>query len=398
MHASLTVVTHPARRAITALLAARRCAHLVLRPVAVHGRWAGFAPAPADGEPAPRGDEPSATLIHGLVKPHRLLRFVRVNARAGAQLAAALVALLAAAPLGAQAARPASPTRTIALTFDDLPVVSLARDSATHTVTTERLVGALRAGGVPAIGFVNDDQLRDASGAVVPWRRRLLERWLDAGLELGNHTAAHPDLHRTPLAEYQQDVLRGERTLRPLLAARGAAPRWFRHPFLRTGRSVEERRSLDRFLAAHGYRVAPVTVDDYDYVFARAYDRALGAGDDGHARRVADAYLAYMDTVVGYWEAQTQALLGRPIPHVLLLHANRLNADALPRLLAMLRGRGYAFVPIERAVSDPAYASVDAYVGPAGMSWVHRWAITAGRRGAAFAGEPEVPAWIAREP
>jgi hypothetical protein len=40
------------------------------------------------------------------------------------------------------------------------------------------------------------------------------------------------------------------------------------------------------------------------------------------------------------------------------------------------------------------YRSPDEYVGPAGITWLHRWALTAGRRGAVFAGEPEVPAWI----
>ena len=29
------------------------------------------------------------------------------------------------------------------------------------------------------------------------------------------------------------------------------------------------------------------------------------------------------------------------------------------------------------------------------MSWVHRWALTAGQRGRVFAGEPEVPDWVA---
>jgi len=30
----------------------------------------------------------------------------------------------------------------------------------------------------------------------------------------------------------------------------------------------------------------------------------------------------------------------------------------------------------------------DTYVGPAGITWLHRWALTAGKRGAFFAGEP----------
>lgn len=60
----------------------------------------------------------------------------------------------------------------------------------------------------------------------------------------------------------------------------------------------------------------------------------------------------------------------------------------------MYRRRGYAFVPLEQALRDPAYASEDTYTGPAGITWLHRWALTQGRRGAIFAGEPTVPEWV----
>ena len=102
----------------------------------------------------------------------------------------------------------------------------------------------------------------------------------------------------------------------------------------------------------------------------------------------------YMQRVAAYYEQQSRALMGREIPQVLLLHANALNAATLDRLLAMLAGRGYAFIPLDEVARDPAYRSADEYVGPAGITWLHRWALTAGRRGADFAGEPEVPAWI----
>jgi hypothetical protein len=80
---------------------------------------------------------------------------------------------------------------------------------------------------------------------------------------------------------------------------------------------------------------------------------------------------------------------------VLLLHASRLNADAFDGLAGMLERRGYRFVPIEEALSDPAYDSRDTYAGPAGITWLHRWAITAGVSPKVFSGEPEVPGWVA---
>lgn len=292
---------------------------------------------------------------------------------------------------------PARASREVTITFDDLPAAGPgARALAAQERLTDRLVASLRRHRVPAIGFVNEGKLRDEAGAVDARRVALLGRWLDAGLELGNHTYSHLDLHTTALAEYERDVVRGDETIRRLLAARGREPRFFRHPFLHTGRTPEIRAAFETFLAGHGYRVAPVTFDNYDYLFASAYDRSLSAGDTATAKRVLAAYPDYLEQVVAYYEQQSRALLGREIPQILLLHANRLNAERFDAVGGMLERRGYRFVALERTLTDAAYASSDTYTGPAGITWLHRWALTAGKSGAFFAGEPVVPDWIER--
>ena len=293
-------------------------------------------------------------------------------------------------------AAPAAPERAVAVTFDDLPAVSVVRlDQTQRMKLTAGLLAAIRRHRVPAIGFVNEGKLADSAGTVDPAAVALLRSWLDAGLELGNHTWSHPDLHRVPLAEFEQDLLRGEQVTRRLLAERGSAPRFFRHPFLHTGRSIAVRDSLATFLAQHGYHVAPVTIDNSDYVFAAAYDRALVRDDPLLATRVRESYLAYMDSVAAFYERQSMAILGREIPQVLLLHASRLNADAFDGLAGIYERRGYRFIPLAEALTDPAYDSRDGYTGPAGITWLHRWAITAGVSAVVFRGEPEVPDWVA---
>ena len=247
---------------------------------------------------------------------------------------------------------------------------------------------------MPAVGFVNERKLRGSGGGVDPRRVALLERWLEAGLELGNHTYSHPDLHTTPLPEFQREVLDGERVTRRLLAARKKPLEFFRHPFLHTGRSLDIKLSLEAFLRKGGYRVAPVTVDNYDYVFAAAYDRAGARGNANEQRRITDEYIAYMDAIVRFYEDQSVKILNREIAQTLLLHANALNAATFDRLAGWLRGRGYRFITLSEALKDPAYQHRDEYVGPAGMTWLHRWALTDGMKGSTFAGEPPVPAWI----
>lgn len=286
--------------------------------------------------------------------------------------------------------------RTMAVTFDDLPVVRFADDVAAQESVTDDLIQAIVRHRIPAIGFVNERKLEGPGGGPDPRRVALLTRWLDAGLELGNHTWSHVSLHETPLAAYEAEILRGESVLRPLLAARGMTPRFFRHPYLQTGRDLATRDSVTAFLAAHDYRVAPVTVDNADYVFAATYDTLRLAGDTAAAARVRGAYLEYMQAVVIFYEAQARAIVGRDIPQILLVHASRLNADAFDALATWLARRGYTFIPLARALEDPAYTLPDRYTANGGITWLHRWAITAGMPRAVFAGEPAVPDWIQR--
>jgi hypothetical protein len=109
------------------------------------------------------------------------------------------------------------------------------------------------------------------------------------------------------------------------------------------------------------------------------------------ARKTASAYLEYMARVFDFNESLSQALFARPIRLVLLLHANELNADHVGEVFEHLRARGYEFVRLSAALEDPAYASEDRYVGRWGLSWMHHWEQTMGRR---RTGSPDPPAWV----
>lgn len=281
--------------------------------------------------------------------------------------------------------------REVAVTFDDLPMSGTAVPLVRMQAMTARLTAAIAAHGLPVVGFVNESKLRVEGES--QQRAALLEQWLDAGAELGNHTDSHPSLHTTPLEEYQRDVIRGETVTRGLLEARGGKLRWFRHPFLRTGPTRAVRDEFERFLAGRGYRVAPVTLDNSDWIFAAVYADAKGRDDRETMQRVARDYAPYMGAMLDYYENLAQRLLGRPIRHVLLLHANELNADHLEALVAMFRRRGYRFVTLEAALEDSAYRLPDDYAGPAGVSWLHRWAFTRGL-GQTWREEPEPPAGV----
>jgi len=243
------------------------------------------------------------------------------------------------------------------------------------------------------IGFVNEGKLtvrgEDLQGQRV--RIDLLEAWVRAGFELGNHTYSHRSLNQVPIEEFEADVVRGEPATAALLATRGLKLRYFRHPFLQVGLDFEKRAAFEAWLAKRGYRVAPVTIDNDDYIFAAVYAAALRAEDPALAERTASAYVSYMKEVFDFNESLSETLFGRPIRPILLLHANELNADHVDEIFGLLRERGYAFVSLDRALEDPAYLSKDTYAGRWGISWMHHWELSMGRK---RTGSPDPPSWV----
>ncbi|MDI1242504.1 MAG: polysaccharide deacetylase, partial [bacterium] len=154
--------------------------------------------------------------------------------------------------------------------------------------------------------------------------------------------------------------------------------RYFRHPFLQTGSDMAVKTAIYKFLADHGYTVAPITFDNADYIFARAYDNARDKEDADLMKRVGAAYVPYMEAKLDYWERQSMKTLGRPMSHTLLIHANSINAEFFGDLAEMVKKRGYRFVTLEESLKDEAYRLPDNFTRRAGISWLHRWTLDKG--------------------
>ena len=308
--------------------------------------------------------------------------------RSGHARPLALALLLAAGLMGRAQAEP------LAITIDDLPVADAGTSTPEARATTDRLLAGLRREHIRATGFVNEGKLAgvDRAAGVA-----LLTAWLDAGMDLGNHGYSHLSLNTTPLPAYIADAAAGDAVTRPLLATRGRGERWWRYPFLETGATPETKQGFETWLRAARYRIAPVTMEASDYLFAAAYDAALARGDQAGAEHVRTIYLDHSRRMVAWYREAALALLGRRPAMILLIHASRLNADTIGALAAVLRGEGLRFVSLDQAMRDPVYRLPDPYVGPNGDEWLSRWSLAL-HRALPWATLPVLPAEVAPPP
>lgn len=284
--------------------------------------------------------------------------------------------------------------KKIAITIDDLPLqnINYLDNNRSHNIM-DKLLEKIKSQNAPVVGFVNEDKLQ-VDGKNDDSKIELLKKWLDAGLDLGNHTFSHKSANSISIEEYKKDILDGERVIRNLLEEKGKKLIYFRHPYLQTGRSLEVKSEIKKFLAEHGYTVAPITFDNAEWIFAAAYRKAVDSNKTEMMKRIGSEYIGYMKRKLDYWESQSIALFGRNINHILLIHANTLNAEYYDKLCEMIDESGYKFISLDEALKDEAFKSKDTFIGAGGISWIHRWAVTQGKKKDFFGDEPESSKWI----
>lgn len=299
-----------------------------------------------------------------------------------------LLGLLLALMLGA-ANSAAAQSRAVAVTFDDLPYQASKEelcDFETMIKLTTGFMDMLEPLEAHATFFVNKGKFCERDR---PYYEEIAAGWRYAGIEVGNHTFSHPNIHRMTVEEWLADVDAGEIEVRL-----DPSTKYFRHPYLFTGETPEKKAAMAAGLAERGYTVAPVTIDNNDWMFAAVYRKAEAAGDTALMQRIGQAYVAHMAAVLDFYEPYSAELTGGREPaQILLVHANSLNRDWYPKIHALFVARGYRFVSLDEALKDPVYALPETYVKANGVSWLHRWTFSAGRP---IRWEPEPPDWIVK--
>jgi peptidoglycan/xylan/chitin deacetylase (PgdA/CDA1 family) len=263
--------------------------------------------------------------------------------------------LLSTASVSAHAAEA---QRSIAITMDDLNWMPLPNATEINT----RLLDAMRSHQARLALFVIGRNADNATGQV------LIQPWKQAGHLIGNHTYSHRNYESITFEEFSADIMHADR----VLASDLATPRLFRFPMLKEGNTAAKRDRMREFLATHHYRNGYVTIDTSDWYYdARLRERqSTDAGFDLY--RFRQPYLDHLWDRAQFYDDLSTQVLGRSVPHTVLLHWNLLNSLFLADVLNMFHRRGWRIVSAEHAFRDPIFLRAPKTV-PAGESLL--WAL-----------------------
>jgi len=238
----------------------------------------------------------------------------------------------------------------VAFTFDDLPAHGPLPPGEERPEPVRSILATLKAEKMPPVyGFVNGFRT-----VGFPYQIEILRAWHDAGEPLGSHTWSHPSLEKESAKDFIDDIKKDEPILREVDP--DGDWHWFRYPFLDEGETLEKRQEVRSFLLKNHYKTAGVTIDFEDYLWNEPYARCMTKHDDAAVTSLEHSYLSVADEFIGVFRTLSQKLYGHDIPYVLLLHVGAFDAHMLPRLIALFRERGFSFVSLPQAESDPAYA------------------------------------------
>lgn len=246
----------------------------------------------------------------------------------------------------------------VAFSFDDGFNATGNNQAAIHY--NNSVLNTLRKHGIKAIlfplGVLADN----------PDTMALVRAWGEQGHAIGNHSYSHNALSATDTHSYLDDLKRAENLLKHV-------PGWclrLRFPYLDEGKTPAQHAEMLRWLAQEGYGVASATISVPDWELTKHYELLLKNADTKGAKAFLNSYVGQVIEQAQTQEKHWQTVLKRSPAHVVLLHTNPLNADALPSIIETLKRNGWRIIDPGTAFTDPIYQRVlvpESAAGPAVM-------------------------------
>ncbi len=254
-----------------------------------------------------------------------------------------------------------SGVREICVTFDELPAAK-SFEEVDREAITYLILDALKRHKVSSTGFVVGQEIGQSFD--------ILGQWLNQGHMLGSMTFSNQDYNYIGIEAFLADIRRGMDAVEPMLAGFGQKQRYFRYPYLHYGSTTEEKKQAALFIEDRNLQVVHATIVPEDYLFNLSLEKLGRFPDSASFENLRNEYLNHVLDEMERVERLALELVKRPVKHILLLRANRLNAVYLDDLLGIIEEAGYGFIDLDRALKDKVYSQKEAYYSLKGVGYL----------------------------
>ncbi len=230
----------------------------------------------------------------------------------------------------------------VAITIDDFNVKSPKGD--------QQILDALKKHQVQATLFVACKYLDN------PMIKKRFFHWENAGHSVANHTYSHWFYDAKGFDLFSADIKKCHEMIKDSPAF---AP-LFRFPYLKGGKTAEQRDSIQKFLKDLGYKNGYVTIDASDWYVSQKLEEALKKNPKTDTRKYRDYYLKHMWDRTVYYDELGKKHWKNPVKHTVLIHHNLLNSLFLDDLIQMYKNKGWKIISSKEAFQDPLFDEIPA--------------------------------------
>ena len=262
----------------------------------------------------------------------------------------------------------------VAITIDDFDL--RAGPMLNRVQRDESVLAALKKHNVQATLFLCCDYLEQ------PDIKARIPLWEIAGHSIANHTYSHWFYDAKGFDLFSADVKKCHEMIKD---SPGFVP-LFRFPYLKGGKTAEQRDAIQNYLKKLGYRNGYVTIDASDWYVSQKLENALKKNPRTDTRKYRDYYLKHMWDRTVFYDELGKKHWKAPLKHTVLIHHNLLNALFLGDLIQMYKDKGWKIISSKEAFKDPLFDEIPAVL-PHGESILWLLAKKTGEKSLRYPGE-----------
>lgn len=188
----------------------------------------------------------------------------------------------------------------------------------------------------------------------IPESKARIPYWEKAGHLIGNHTLSHYFYDGKGFAIFSKDL----KLCHDMIKDSPAFAPLFRFPYLKGGKTKEQRDSIQAYLKNLGYKNGYVTIDASDWYVSSRLEDALKKNPKTDLKPYRDYYLNHMWKKSVFYDEMGKKYWKAPVKHTVLIHHNLLNALFLDDLIQMYKEKEWKVIRASEAFADPLYSQI----------------------------------------